>query len=243
MDYSPPGSSVHGNLQARILDWVAMPSSRGSFQPRGWTWVSYVSGSLPLAPPGEPPNYLYILTVTLLHRHRGTYKWKMFGKKYRCLDWGGVCDGRTGALHRASSRGRLLVSFHFLEHRCSPVLQDHLADRRKRIKFWMNPNFHFLITSWGFLFSAQFSCVDSLRPHGLQHTRLPCLTNSQSLLKLMSIESVMSSNHLILYSFTNYWHNHNCVMIQVLCEWRSHHWTHVLTVKKKISLTLYYLTC
>ena len=30
MDYSPPGSSVHGTLQARILEWVAMPSSRGS---------------------------------------------------------------------------------------------------------------------------------------------------------------------------------------------------------------------
>ena len=34
MDYSPPGSSVHGVLQARILEWVAMPSSRGSSQPR-----------------------------------------------------------------------------------------------------------------------------------------------------------------------------------------------------------------
>ena len=31
---SPPGSSVHGILQARILEWVAMPSSRGSSQPR-----------------------------------------------------------------------------------------------------------------------------------------------------------------------------------------------------------------
>ena len=30
MDYSLPGSSVHGVLQARILEWVAMPSSRGS---------------------------------------------------------------------------------------------------------------------------------------------------------------------------------------------------------------------
>ena len=41
---------------------------------------------------------------------------------------------------------------------------------------------------------------DSLRPHGLQHTRLPCpSTNSWSLLKLMYIESVMPSNHLILY--------------------------------------------
>ena len=30
IDYSPPGSSVHGNLQARILEWVAIPFSRGS---------------------------------------------------------------------------------------------------------------------------------------------------------------------------------------------------------------------
>ena len=34
IDGSPPGSSVHGILQARILDWVAMSSSRGSSQPR-----------------------------------------------------------------------------------------------------------------------------------------------------------------------------------------------------------------
>ena len=40
---------------------------------------------------------------------------------------------------------------------------------------------------------------NSLRRHGLQHARPPCLsTNSRSLLKLMSIESVMPSNHLIL---------------------------------------------
>ena len=34
MDCSPPGPSVHGILQARTLEWVAMPSSRGSSQPR-----------------------------------------------------------------------------------------------------------------------------------------------------------------------------------------------------------------
>jgi len=42
MDYSPPSSSVYGILQARILEWVSMPSSRGPFQPRGQTYVSYV---------------------------------------------------------------------------------------------------------------------------------------------------------------------------------------------------------
>ena len=42
-DCIPPGSSVHGILQARILEWVAMPSSRGSSQPRDWTRVFYIS--------------------------------------------------------------------------------------------------------------------------------------------------------------------------------------------------------
>ena len=44
MDCSPPGFSVHGILQPRILEWVAMLSSRGSFQPRGRTPISCVSG-------------------------------------------------------------------------------------------------------------------------------------------------------------------------------------------------------
>ena len=42
-DCSPPRSSVQGLLQARLLEWVAMPSSRGSSQPRDRTHISYVS--------------------------------------------------------------------------------------------------------------------------------------------------------------------------------------------------------
>ena len=41
--YIPPGSSVHGILQARILERIAMPSSRGSSQPRDRTRISSVS--------------------------------------------------------------------------------------------------------------------------------------------------------------------------------------------------------
>ena len=44
MDGSPPGSSVHGTLQVRILEWVAMPSSKESSQPRDQTQVSHVAG-------------------------------------------------------------------------------------------------------------------------------------------------------------------------------------------------------
>ena len=42
-DHSPPDSSVHGILQERILEWFAIPSSRGSSQSRDQTYISYVS--------------------------------------------------------------------------------------------------------------------------------------------------------------------------------------------------------
>ena len=44
MDCSPPGSSVHGILQARTLQWVAMPSSRRSSRPKDQTQVSCIAG-------------------------------------------------------------------------------------------------------------------------------------------------------------------------------------------------------
>ena len=46
MDCSPPGSSVHGILQARILEWVAMSSSKRSSPPRNRTHVSCITNSL-----------------------------------------------------------------------------------------------------------------------------------------------------------------------------------------------------
>ena len=43
-DFSPPGSSVHGILQPRILEWVAMPFSSGSSRLRNGIWVSCIAG-------------------------------------------------------------------------------------------------------------------------------------------------------------------------------------------------------
>ena len=43
-DCSWPGFSDHGILQARTLEWIAMPSCRGSSWPRDWTWVSWTAG-------------------------------------------------------------------------------------------------------------------------------------------------------------------------------------------------------
>ena len=54
MDCSLPGSSVHGILQARILEWAVMPSSRGSSRPRDQTQVSALQAdSLPSEPQGD----------------------------------------------------------------------------------------------------------------------------------------------------------------------------------------------
>ena len=75
MDCSPPGSSVHGLLQARTLEWVAMPSSKGPSQPRDQTCISCVYlhwqvGSLPLGPTGKPMVPIYIW----LSSHRAPHK-------------------------------------------------------------------------------------------------------------------------------------------------------------------------
>ena len=55
MGSSPPVSSVHWILQARILEWVAMPSSRGSSQSRDQTRSPALQANyLPSKPPGKP---------------------------------------------------------------------------------------------------------------------------------------------------------------------------------------------
>ena len=79
MDCSPPGSSVHGILQTRILQWVAISFSRGSSLPRDWT-ASLMSpalagGCLPLAPPRKPLS-IYVSSIDHVSRYN-----EFFGKK------------------------------------------------------------------------------------------------------------------------------------------------------------------
>ena len=64
MDCSSPGSSIHGITQARILEWVATPFSRGSSQPRGQTQVFALgANSLPSEPPGKPTWHSLFLNL------------------------------------------------------------------------------------------------------------------------------------------------------------------------------------
>ena len=62
MDCSPPGSSVHVISQVRSLKWVAISSSRGSFQLRDQTWVSCIAGGFfTTEPPGSPQRNIFSL--------------------------------------------------------------------------------------------------------------------------------------------------------------------------------------
>ena len=55
MDCSPPGSSLHGILQARILEWISNSFSRGSSQPRDWPWSPALQADSLVS---EPPCHL-----------------------------------------------------------------------------------------------------------------------------------------------------------------------------------------
>ena len=61
MGCSPPGSCIHRILQARILEWVAMPSSRGSSWPKDQTHIACISGTagryFTTEPPRKPDSY------------------------------------------------------------------------------------------------------------------------------------------------------------------------------------------
>ena len=67
MDCSPSGSSVLGILQARILEWVAMPFSRGSSQPKIKPRSPTLQvDSLPSELPGKPKLYNYIILYKII---------------------------------------------------------------------------------------------------------------------------------------------------------------------------------
>ena len=105
MDCSPPGSSGHGTLQERILEWVAMPSSRGSSQP------GIKPGSL--ASPVLSGSLQTVVKPVLLVDSRHCFKSQTtFQESHRgsCLS---AADGTGGLLHVEGCRkGHILTGVH-----------------------------------------------------------------------------------------------------------------------------------
>ena len=108
MDCSPPGSSVHGIFLARILEWVAISSSRGSSWFRDQTLISYIAGTFfPTEPLGKPFVSSDNSQMNLL-----LVKWDI--NKY-AQNWSGhiiisICGGYR-ARQTNDSRSRNLLSF------------------------------------------------------------------------------------------------------------------------------------
>ena len=128
MDCSPPGFSVHGILQARILGWVNMSSSRGSFPPRDRTQVSHVAGrfftiwAIPFSSFPIPPypdlslkaftlnSRLSLFTFCLLH-------WTIYLLSVCSYFTGVTLDSLAGSILLVHCQVPLYVEFSRQEHK------------------------------------------------------------------------------------------------------------------------------
>ena len=100
VDHNPPGPSAHGILQARLLEWVAVPSSRASSWPRDQTYHSYTS---------------YIGRQVPYHSHQLGRPWWRWGRSKVEMRWRGrqglrsrgkevsICHQKDGSLLRVLS--------------------------------------------------------------------------------------------------------------------------------------------
>ena len=69
LECSPPGSSVHGILQARILEWVDVPYSSGSSWCRDQTGISYFAGRLFTSEPPRNPICVYTVLIFFIYMY------------------------------------------------------------------------------------------------------------------------------------------------------------------------------
>ena len=88
MNCSPPGSSAHGILQAKILEWVAISSSRGSSQCRDQTHVSGVSCTagrfFTIEPPGKPCGINGRIQIIISQIVLSSSPWLLVWKAFPC---------------------------------------------------------------------------------------------------------------------------------------------------------------
>ena len=77
IDYNPPGFSVHGILQARILQWIPIPFSRGSSWARDQTQVSSTTGKFFTTEPPGKPTFSFTQHLHLWnHKLRSLWTWR-----------------------------------------------------------------------------------------------------------------------------------------------------------------------
>ena len=219
MDHSPPGSSVPGILQEGILEWVAMPFSRGSSWPRDRTHIfcsSWFAGRFFTAELlGKPSYYPYLHFILMRLRPKLSHLSEVTQLGNGIADSAGESLHTVHALEHYPFRFSLWdlcicrdcksVGFTF-NYYATLLLSLDFVDS---LVLWIYKSISILFVCFFLIcFSGstyQFSSVQSLSRVWLfatlwtaAHQAPMSITNSQRLLKLISIESVMPSNHLLL---------------------------------------------
>ena len=114
VDCSLPGSSVHGILQARILEWLAVPFSRRSLQPRDQTQVSHIAGRFFTSQATWKLKNTGVGSLSLLQWIFLTQKWK----------WG-LLHCRWILYQLSSQETHFIYSVYFLVFFVHILLVDH----------------------------------------------------------------------------------------------------------------------
>ena len=202
MDGSLPGSSVPGDLQVRKLEQAAISSSRTSSRPRAQTGVSCLlrrpASSLPLAPVFESAQFMVVGAFTRLHHHHAVQFQSILISPEESLDPSSLSIALTSSPWQyqlasclwvyllctchANTAMRLEGTASLSEH-CVPSESVHGVACQCNWKGFVQllSRVQLFATPWTAARQASLS-----------------ITNSWSLPKLMSVASVMPSNHLIL---------------------------------------------
>ena len=143
MDCSLTGSSIHGILQAGILESLAMTSSRGSSRPSDWTWIAcasrFVGGFFTTEPLGKPSPWLWwsltqIIYTKSLNNSRHRFTVSLWVLKVVCCCK--ICvTGGPWAFVKFSQQSTLLAQSTHLDFCCSFAL-DILLSRGIGAQTW-----------------------------------------------------------------------------------------------------------
>ena len=150
MDCSPPHSSVHGIFQARILEWVASPFSRGSSQSRDQTQVSHIAGGFfTIWATREALKIIKCESCSVLSdslRPHGLYSpWNSPGQNTRM----GRYSRLQGIFPSQGSNPGLLHYrwiFYHLSYQGSPILPLKVASSGKQYQISSRGQVHFSVT-------------------------------------------------------------------------------------------------
>ena len=207
MDGNLPGWAVHGIFQARILEWAAISFSRGSSQPRDRTRVSCIADRRFTVWATRQIFRILQKTPNELFGQSNINGFFAFVFMLAAQSCPTLCHPMDCSLPGSPVCGihqaRILEWVnHSLLHRIflTPGSDSGLPHCRQ-ILYRLNHQGSPYINVCLMTISVQFSCSvasDSVTPWTVACQASLSITNSWSLLKLMSIESVMPSNHLIL---------------------------------------------